>query len=84
MALWAVAFLGLRPFASLLDGTLASLFGVRVAGVVLAVPALVAALALLAAPRLAHRGPAWMAGAAGVAGRRDRATGTAARVEERV
>ena len=34
MALWSVAFLGLRPVASLTDGALASAFGVRVAGVV--------------------------------------------------
>jgi MFS family permease len=44
MALWSVAFLGLRPFASLLDGALAGAFGVRVAGVVLALPALVMAV----------------------------------------
>ena len=43
MALWSVAFLGLRPFASLVDGAIAGLLGVRVAGVVLAVPALVVA-----------------------------------------
>jgi predicted MFS family arabinose efflux permease len=47
MALWAVAFLGLRPVASLLDGALAAAFGVRVAGVVLALPALAAGVALL-------------------------------------
>jgi MFS family permease len=46
MALWTVAFLGLRPFASLLDGALAAAFGVRVAGVVLALPALAAAAAI--------------------------------------
>jgi MFS family permease len=44
MALWSVAFLGLRPFASLVDGALAGAFGVRVAGVVLALPALVIAV----------------------------------------
>ena len=44
MALWSIAFLGLRPVASLSDGVLAGAFGVRVAGVVLALPALVAAL----------------------------------------
>ena len=54
MALWAVAFLGLRPVASLLDGALASAFGVRVAGVVLALPALAAGLALLT-PRIRLR-----------------------------
>ncbi len=52
MALWSIAFLGLRPFASLLDGAIASAFGVRIAGVVLSVPALVAALLLT---RLAPR-----------------------------
>ena len=35
MALWSVGFLGLRPFASLLDGAIASAAGVRAAGVVL-------------------------------------------------
>jgi predicted MFS family arabinose efflux permease len=43
MALWSIAFLGLRPFASLVDGAIASAAGVRVAGVVLALPALAAA-----------------------------------------
>jgi hypothetical protein len=47
MALWAMAFLGLRPVASLIDGAIASAAGVRVAGVALAAPALLAA-ALLA------------------------------------
>ena len=47
MALWTVAFLGLRPLASLLDGALAAAAGVRVAGVVLALPALAAAAVLL-------------------------------------
>jgi MFS family permease len=40
MALWSVAFLGLRPIASLLDGAIAGAFGVRAAGVVLALPVL--------------------------------------------
>jgi len=52
MALWSIAFLGLRPFASLLDGAIASAFGVRAAGIVLSLPALVAALLLT---RLAPR-----------------------------
>jgi predicted MFS family arabinose efflux permease len=43
MALWSVAFLGSRPVASLLDGALASLVGVRQAAVVMALPALAAA-----------------------------------------
>ena len=44
MALWSIAFLGVRPVASLLDGVVAGLAGVRVATVVLAVPALAGAL----------------------------------------
>jgi MFS family permease len=47
MALWSVAFLGLRPIASLTDGAIAGAFGVRTAGVVLAVPALLAAGAVM-------------------------------------
>jgi MFS family permease len=46
MALWSVAFLGLRPIASLADGAIAGAFGVRVAGVVLALPALAGAGAI--------------------------------------
>jgi MFS family permease len=46
MALWSVAFLGLRPIASLADGAIAGAFGVRTAGVTLAVPALAAAGAI--------------------------------------
>jgi MFS family permease len=48
MALWSLAFLGLRPFASLLDGVIARTWGVRAAGVVLAIPALTAAAVLIA------------------------------------
>lgn len=44
MALWSVAFLGLRPLASLLDGAVAAAFGVRAAGILLGLPALVAAV----------------------------------------
>ena len=51
MALWSVAFLGLRPIASLTDGAIAGAFGVRSAGVVLAVPAVFGALAILAVER---------------------------------
>jgi MFS family permease len=46
MALWSVAFLGLRPIASLADGAIAGGFGVRTAGVALAVPTLLAAGAI--------------------------------------
>jgi MFS family permease len=56
MALWTVAFLGVRPFASLVDGAIAGAFGVRVSGVVLALPALAAAAALLVAVRPSRGG----------------------------
>jgi MFS family permease len=62
MALWSVAFLGLRPAASLLDGALADTFGVRAAGVVLALPAFACALAILAVPRLGRYRPASASG----------------------
>lgn len=58
MALWSVAFLGLRPLASLLDGALAGAFGVRTAGVVLPLPALACAFAVLGLPRLGRYRPA--------------------------
>jgi MFS family permease len=45
MALWSIAFLGLRPVASLVDGAVAGAFGVRTAGVLLGVPALLGAAA---------------------------------------
>jgi hypothetical protein len=46
MALWSVAFLGLRPIASLADGAISGAFGVRPAGVVLALPVLLGAAAI--------------------------------------
>jgi MFS family permease len=50
MALWSVAFLGTRPFASLIDGGLAKLLGVRLTTILLAVPVIVAAGLVLVAP----------------------------------
>jgi hypothetical protein len=55
--LWSIAFIGLRPVASLTDGAIAGLFGVRVAGVALQIPALVAAV-LVARRRLRARSAA--------------------------
>jgi MFS family permease len=58
MALWSLAFIGTRPFGSLLDGALADAFGVRTAALVLAAPALLAALWLIrrVRPRLIDAG----------------------------
>jgi MFS family permease len=47
MAIWSVAFVGVRPFAALLDGGIASGFGLRAAAVVFALPAAVMAGLLL-------------------------------------
>ena len=57
MALWSVAFLGLRPVASLADGVIAGAFGVRVAGVVLALPAFAAAALIYRRVRLTSSAP---------------------------
>lgn len=43
MALWGVAFLGLRPVASLIDGTVATLVSLRAAALVMAVPVILTA-----------------------------------------
>jgi MFS family permease len=51
MALWGIAFLGVRPLASLVDGAIAQAWGVRTAGVVLALPALVLSLTIAARSR---------------------------------
>ncbi|HEX4683555.1 MAG TPA: MFS transporter [Gemmatimonadaceae bacterium] len=44
MALWSVAFLGSRPIASLADGGLAKVVGVRTATLIMAVPVFAAAI----------------------------------------
>ena len=58
MALWSVAFLGLRPFASIVDGAIAGAFGVRAAGVLLALPALACAVWIAVRARTRGWGPA--------------------------
>lgn len=54
MAAWAVAFAGSRPIASLIDGWLAGLGNVRLAGVFLEVPALI--IGALSVPVVAEFG----------------------------
>jgi hypothetical protein len=46
MALWAIAFVGVRPFASLSAGAIADLVSVRLAGIVLTLPLLLVAAVL--------------------------------------
>jgi MFS family permease len=55
MGLWAAAWAGSKPFASLLDGLLPSLTGVQMTGVIMAIPALMPPLILLLMPELARR-----------------------------
>ena len=67
MALWGIAFLGVRPIASLVDGAIAEAAGVRAAGVVLALPAIAAAVVIAASAR---RGGASRSSSASTAGSR--------------
>jgi MFS family permease len=48
MAVWAIAWAGSKPIASLADGMLARPLGVQVTGVLMAVPAIIPLLVLLA------------------------------------
>lgn len=51
MGLWAIAWAGSKPFASLADGFLPSLISIRATGVVLALPALLAPVLVFVCPR---------------------------------
>ena len=71
MAAWAVAWAGSKPIASLADGSLAGVIGVRATGILLAVPALLPALVLVLRPQIdnlscAARWSAWLNGAKGI------------------
>ncbi len=46
MGLWSIAFLGIRPIGSLIDGAIASWIGLREAAFVMALPALAGAVAI--------------------------------------
>ena len=71
MAAWAVAWAGSKPIASLTDGSMAGLIGVRTTGILLAAPALLPALVLILLPRIgnlscAARWSAWLDEAKGI------------------
>ena len=55
MAVWAIAWAGSKPIASLVDGSLAGLIGVRPTGILLALPALVPVLVLICCPAMGKR-----------------------------
>ena len=70
MAAWVVAWAGSKPIASLADGSLAGLIGVRSTGILLAMPALLPALVLillLVIEKLTYHAPlpAWLTAAKG-------------------
>jgi hypothetical protein len=59
MALWSAAFLGMSPLASPIDGAIADAGGLRTAAIVMAVPALAAAVVVavrLRARPASHQG----------------------------
>jgi len=52
MAMWAIAWAGSKPFASLIDGSLAGVVGVRWDGLILATPALIPIIVMSLVPQL--------------------------------
>jgi MFS family permease len=55
MAVWAIAWAGSKPFASLVDGTLGSLIGLQWTGLILATPALIPIIVIMLPTNLASR-----------------------------
>jgi MFS family permease len=52
MAVWAIAWAGSKPFASLVDGALGSWIGPQMTGLILATPALIPIIAIVLLPKL--------------------------------
>jgi MFS family permease len=59
MAVWAIAWAGSKPFASLLDGTLGARLGLHSTGLILATPALIPFLVIMVEPRLGYWTSKW-------------------------
>jgi MFS family permease len=55
MAVWAIAWAGSKPIASLVDGTLGSWIGPQWTGLILATPALIPLMVIVLLPKLASR-----------------------------
>jgi len=55
MAVWAVAWAGSKPLASLMDGLLPSAIGIKTTGVLMAVPALIPILVLVFLPDIGRK-----------------------------
>jgi hypothetical protein len=52
MAVWAIAWAGSKPFASLIDGALGSWIGPQWTGLILATPALIPVVMIVLLPDL--------------------------------
>jgi hypothetical protein len=52
MAVWAIAWAGSKPFASLIDGALGTWIGPQWTGLILAMPALIPIMVIVLLPRL--------------------------------
>jgi hypothetical protein len=59
MAVWAIAWAGSKPFASLLDGILGSHIGLQWTGLILAAPALIPFLVIIIEPRIGFWTSKW-------------------------
>ena len=66
MAVWAIAWAGSKPFASLIDGTLGSLIGLQWTGLILAAPALIPFLVIMLEPHFGFWAAKWRAGPSAV------------------
>jgi predicted MFS family arabinose efflux permease len=62
MALWAIAWAGSKPLASLIDGLLGSWIGPQWTGLILAAPALVPVMVLMLVPSAGFRLASWRPG----------------------
>ena len=74
MAVWAIAWAGSKPIASLTDGLLAGTIGIKWTGVALATPALLPLLLLLALPALVFAVRRWKPRQPALSGTRDNLT----------
>jgi MFS family permease len=74
MAVWAIAWAGSKPVASLSDGLLAGHIGIKRTGVLLAMPAMLPIVVLLALPVLVFAVQKWKPRQSQLSSRRERLT----------
>ena len=61
MAVWAIAWAGSKPFASLIDGALGNWIGPQWTGLILAAPALIPFLVIMLVPKFGFWAAKWRA-----------------------